>query len=255
MMPPANLSGYGEAAILAIIGRGIAPPYSIGTANCWHKKAASIAERRLAEFLASTIFTATGDDPLARSIAVLSARHAAAHEPAPLAVIIHSAMDCGIAEIDRQLAIVMAQHYAIRATRTRAVIGEIRAARNDFYRRGFELLDRRDAASKELNTLCAERDEAPDIDWASVTESCVLAAIRYGNICAELKKHAAGKNALRALHLSKEKRHRLDTILARLRRLKAARRALQRVLRQVTPNTSGARCSPARPPANVAVAL
>jgi len=148
---PLNL--YTERDILDLIGDAIGPRYPIGSATRWCKQAVGIPEKRLAEALASLVFDATDDEPLAYRVAITGARTAARLPPASLAELIAAGFAVAIDAIEREAAEVDRRLAAIRARRTRAALHEITAKRRQMQAEA-HALDRR--AAENLRQV--ERD-------------------------------------------------------------------------------------------------
>lgn len=219
------LAEWPEGDVLRLIGASIGPRYPVGSASLWHRRAGSVVEKRIAECIASIVHAAACDDLLARRAAIPAARYAAALPAAPLRELTAAAFGRAIVEIGGEIAGVSGRLAAIRSTRSRAVLAEIarqRAAILPDLRR----IDReiaallRDIARGEAGTNGDAGRWAAK--WCRRRELPRLQA-RSAKLRASLKSY----------RLSEGKRQRLAEFGNRLTQLRAARRALQRMRREI----------------------
>lgn len=228
------LNIYAERDILDLIGDAIGPRYPIGSASRWYKQAAGIAEKRLAEALASLVFDAAGDEPLACRVAMAGAGAAARLASAPLASLIAAGFAAAIDVIERETAEVDRRLAAIRVHRTRAALREITAQRREMEAEA-RALDRE--AAQNLRQVDRDRSyfernpEKPMLPlfrqvWAEVLSRDVPKIERQA---------AAIRAAMPSYRLTAGQRRRLEELGDRLRRLRAARRTLRHALRGLAP--------------------
>jgi hypothetical protein len=225
---PLNL--YAERNILDLIGDDIGPRYPIGSASRWYKQAAGIAEKRLAEALASLVFDAAGDEPLACRVAMTAARAAARLAPAPLAELIAGGFAVAIDAIGREAAEVDRRLAAVRVQRTRPVLHEIAARRREMKAEACAL-DREAAGLRrevENDRWYFERD--PDDPRLPIFRR-VWAEVLSRDVPKTERRAAAIRAAMPSYQLTAGQRRRLAEFGDRLRRLRAGRRTLRHALR------------------------
>jgi hypothetical protein len=219
------LAAWPEGDVLALIGDTIGRSYPVGSASRWNLRAGSVAEKRIAECIAGIVHAAAGDDPLARRVAITAACHAAALPAAPLRELSAAAMGCAIIEIDGEIAEVASRLAMIRATRSRGALAKV-ARQRAVILPDLRRLDREIAA---LQRDIAHGEAGADGDagrWAA--KWC-----RRRNLPRLEARAAKLRASLPSYRLSAGKRERLAQFSDRLRRLRAARRALQRAARNL----------------------
>lgn len=223
---------YTERSILDLIGDAIGLRYLIGSASRWHKQAAGIPEKRLAEALASLVFDATDDEPLACRVAIAGARAAAGLAPGPLTSMITAGFTVAINAIERETAEVDRRLAAIRVRRTRAALHEITAQRRQM-RAAAHALDRE--AAENLRQVERDRryfERNPDNPMLPTFRQ-VWAEVLSLDVPKIERQAAAIRAAMPSYRLTPGQRRRLAEFSDRLRRLHAAGRALHRALRDV----------------------
>ncbi len=219
------LNAYSERDILDLIGGAIGHRYPVGCASLWHRRAGSLGEKRIAECLAGIVFGAAGDDPLARRVAVTAAEHAAAQPPAPLRELIAVATGRAILEIDAEITAVAGRLAAIRSTRSRASLAEVARQRAailpDLRRLDREIAAlRRDIARGQSSRA---RTAEPAVGRGDGAAGATFRGWKRGKL----------RGSLPSYRLPAAKRLRLAEFDGRLRRLRAAKRALRHAARDI----------------------
>jgi hypothetical protein len=226
------LAGWPEAAVLALIGHHIAPPFPIGSASLWHRHADSLGEKRMAECIASIIYAATDDDALARRVAVAAASHAAEHPPAPLRDLIEAAFGAALAAVDIERRGLTERVATIRQRRTRAKLTQIAAQRREAEAaaRTFE----REAAALRRDVERDRRYFERDPDNPSLSRLRLAWAALIERDVPQLERRAAAlRAALPRYGLTPGQRQRLAEFSDRLNHLRAAARALRQARRDL----------------------
>jgi hypothetical protein len=214
-----------ERDILDLIGGAIGHRYPVGSASLWHRRAGSVGEKRIAECVAGVVFGAAGDDPLARRVAVAASEYAAARPPAPLRELIAVAIGRAILEIDAEITAVVGRLAAIRSTRSRASLAEV-ARQRAVILPDLRRLDRKIAALR--------RDIALGQSGADGGAGRRAAGWCRRRDLPRLEARAAKlRGSLPSYRLPAAKRRRLAEFDGRLRRLRAAQRALRRAARDI----------------------
>jgi hypothetical protein len=235
--PGRPLAGWPEADVLALIGHRIAPPFPIGSASRWHRPAGSLGEKRIAECVASIIYKATGgDDPLARRVAIAAAAHVAERPPALLCDLIDAAFRAALASLGAERRQVAERVAAIRQQRTRHVLAKTAAQRRAAEAQA-SALDREAAALKRELFDCLNygvvmpdggRIDPADPRFRRATLECL-----HRDVPKLECRAAVIRAAVPSYRLTKGQRLRLAELSERLRRLRAAQRALRQARRDL----------------------
>jgi hypothetical protein len=229
--PALPLAGWSEAAVLSLIGAS-APPFAMGTSTGWHKRAASLPEKRLVERLATVVHGATDfREFFAQRVAIAGANAAAAHPPAPLRDLIAAAVAGAVAAIDFEVDEVVGRLAAIRARRSRAALDEISAKRRELCR-AFDAAERAaNAAARALarrgrTVWKAGGDPFFDAEWAALRA-------RHASAAGAMKVLTRAIDKLPSRRLSPKTRFCAFDFKRRLTQLRRARRALRAFLREL----------------------
>jgi hypothetical protein len=223
------LNAHSERNILDLIGVAIGPRYPIGSASRWHKQAAGIPEKRLAEALASLVFNAADDEPLARRVAIAGARAAACHAPGPLPELIAGGFAVAIDAIERETAEVDRRLAVIRVRRTRAALREIAAQRREMEAEACALDREAAKMRREVESDRRHFERIPDHPMLPALRQVWVAVLSL-DVPKYERRAATIRAAMPSYRLTAGQRGRLTEFSDRLRRLRAARRALQRAL-------------------------
>jgi len=224
------LAGWPEGTVLALIRHHIAPPFPIGSASRWHRHAGSLAEKRIAEGIASIVHGATGEEPLSGRIAIAAAGHAAALPSAPLRDLIEAGFCAALAAIVAERHQVAERVTAIRQRRTRPVLAEVAEQRKG-------ALGEVRQGERALSAFMRERQRARQEVAAGTLSPAAFAQVeRWAERRAlpRLQQDLAEARAeVPAYRLTKGQRRRLAEFGDRLRRLRAAASALRRARRDL----------------------